>query len=250
MNSITTLLVDIEHPDSSGRLQLMCGSGFSLLRTDATGRDIYGFTHEDREYLLIPLSFAIHADNRLAMTIPTLYEEWFADMRMDGARIRFTSPHGEPLFAALPEEYRSDSGVLRIDADGTVFIIMDKADPAHNAKRVPERESYHEARRDDASASAGHSRARGHGHHGHVGCGHSSHKAGSRTPSPSYALISMSDQELADTIRKRVERLNMLLKQAAAAGLDVDILLAPGCKSENDTAGHPLLTVRGISRSL
>jgi hypothetical protein len=133
MENGMTLLMDIEHPESSGRIRLMCGPGFSFLRTDATGRDIYGFVHKGVEYLLLPLSFTISENNVLLMTIPAQYEEWFAQMRLHGARIRFSSPCGEPPFVAMPEECRSNSGVLRIDDEGVIAIVMDRTDATKNA---------------------------------------------------------------------------------------------------------------------
>ena len=132
MNTISTLLIDIEHPGLKEPLRLMCGHGFSALRTDNTGRDIFGFAHEGREYLLFPFSFATDGENRLIMSIPAAYAEWFANMNLNGARIRFASPHGEPLFAFLPKERQSGTGVLAIDDQGVIAVTMDMAGSARS----------------------------------------------------------------------------------------------------------------------
>ncbi len=234
MSTITTLLVDIEHPDLDEPLYLMCGRDFSVLRTDNTGRDIYGFAHEGREYLLAPFSIETADENRLIMTLPASYEEWFAGLGLDGARIRFSSPHGEPVFAHLPDEYRSGSGLLGIDDQGRIHISLDKADPACIRANRP-------ARPKPASPCAC-----GHDHH---------HNHDERSPAHEHTdhqhehrvrfQIGMTDQELADTIRKRVDGLNLLLRQAAESGLEVDVALATEAAPE-----FPQLTVRKIARLL
>ena len=251
MNNISTLLVDIEHPGLTEPLRLMCGREFSVLRTDNTGRDIYGFAHQGREYLLVPFSFAADGENTLAMTIPPTYEEWFMDMNMDGARISFASPHGEPLFVSLTEEYQSGSGVLGIDDQGGISITMDKADPARRAAfraRCGNGEEKREAGREHgAPCACGHDH---HGHDGHGPCNHEDGHAHSQHEKAVRVHVGMSDQELADTIRKRIDGLNLLLKQAIASGLEVDIMLMGDSGTSSDATSAPLLAVRKVARLL
>lgn len=250
MNDITTLLVDIEHPGLAEPLRLMCGRGFSVLRTDNTGRDIYGFAHEGREYLLVPFSFAADGGNTLIMSIPATYEEWFEGMNMDGARISFASPHGEPLFASLPEEYQSGSGVIGIDGQGVISIAMDKAAPARRAAFRAHCEIGEEKR--EAKREHGATCACGHDHQRHGGHEHAEHEDGHARHQHEQAVrvhVGMSDQELADTIRKRIDGLNLLLKQAAASGLEVEIVLM-GNDGADDAPNSPLLAVRKIARLL
>lgn len=234
MNATTTLLVDIEHPDLDEPLYLMCGRDFCVLRTDNTGRDIYGFAHEGKEYLLAPFSFEAAGENSLLMTLPASYEEWFAGLGLDGARIRFSSPHGEPLFTRLPDEYRSGSGRLGIDDKGRIHISLDKADPASaraNRPAGPKPASPCACGHDHHHDHDGHHPAREHAEHQHE---HSVR-----------FQIGMTDQELADTIRKRVDGLNLLLRQAAESGLEVDVTFAA------ETApGLPQVAVRKIARLL
>lgn len=234
MNATTTLLVDIEHPDLDEPLYLMCGRDFCVLRTDNTGRDIYGFAHEGREYLLAPFSFEAAGDNRLIMALPPSYEEWFTDLGLDGARVRFFSPRGEPLFACLPDEYRSGSGRLDIDDQGRVHVSLDKADPALiNASRP--------AGPEPASPCAC-----GHGHHhDHDKYDHDHGHADHEHEHAVRFQIGMTDQELADAIRKRVDGLNLLLRQAAESGLEVDVALAKESAPE-----FPQLAVRKIAKLL
>lgn len=251
MNNITTLLVDIEHPGLAEPLRLMCGRGFSVLRTDNTGRDIYGFAHDGREYLLVPFSFAADGENTLVMTIPATYEEWFGDMNMNGARISFASPHGEPLFVSLPEEYQSGSGVLGIDDRGVISITMDKADPAQRAAFRDRCENGEEKR--ESGREHGATCACGHDHHGHDGHGPCDHEDGHARHQHEQAVrvhVGMSDQELADTIRKRIDGLNLLLKQAIASGLEVEIMLMGNNGADGDETSVPLLAVRKIARLL
>ena len=235
MSAITTLLVDIEHPDLDEPLHLMCGQNFCVLRTDNTGRDIYGFAHEGKEYLLAPFSLEAAGENRLLMTLPASYEEWFTGLGLDGAHIRFFSPHGEALFAHLPDEYRSGSGLLGIDGQGRIHISLDKADPALIRASRP------------ANSEPAGPCACGHKHH-HThdglppsGLEHADHQHEHRV----RFQIGMTDQELADTIRKRVDGLNLLLRQAAESGLEVDVALAA-----KTTPAFPQLAVRKIARLL
>ena len=234
MSTITTLLVDIEHPDLDEPLYLMCGQDFCVLRTDNTGRDIYGFAHEGREYLLVPFSIEMADENRLLMTLPASYEEWFAGLGLDGARIRFSSPHGEPVFAHLPDEYRSGAGLLGIDDQGRIHITLDKADPALIRVNRPT------GPKPASPCACGHDH-----HHEHDGTPpaheHTDHQHEHRV----RFQIGMTDQELADTIRKRVDGLNLLLRQAAESGLEVDVTLATEAAPE-----FPQLAVRKIARLL
>lgn len=251
MNRAATLLMDIEHPGLTEPLRLMCGCGFSLLRTDSTGRDIYGFAHQGREYLLVPFSFATDGENRLIMTLPAMYEEWFENMNVSGARIHFASPHGEPPFAALAGEYQSGSGMLDIDGQGVVRITMDRADPAlHASDRAcgGRTEESEEAR-------SGHSEtcACGHRHQDSGGSGPAAPAGGHAQHHHEQAAIirvSMNDQELAGAIRKRTDGLNLLLKQAAASGLEVELAFIRNNEADYDAPGHPLLAVKKIARPL
>ena len=244
MNDVTTLLVEIERPVPAEPLYLMCGRGFSVLRTDITGRDLYGFAHDGKEYLLFPFSFAKNGGNTLSLNIPSTYEEWFMDMDMNGARIRFASPHGEPLFTHMAEEYRSGSGVLSIDAQGGISVTMDKADPSQPAAHpLPERG------KDQPNA--------GYAHHSGCACGqehshdhHAEAHVGHRHEQAVRLHLNMSDHELTDTVRKRVEGLNLLLLQAAVAGLEVDMAFAVNDAEDCDTIECPQLFVKKIARLL
>lgn len=234
MSAITTLLVDIEHPDLDEPLHLMCGRDFCVLRTDNTGRDIYGFAHEGREYLLAPFSFETAGENRLLMTLPASYEEWFAGLGLDGARIRLFSPHGESAFPHLPDEYRSGSGRIGIDDQGRVHISLDRADPASIQPNRPA------APKPASLCACGHDH-----HHGHDGRHHDHEHTDHQHEHQVRFQIGMTDQELADTIRKRVDGLNLLLRQAAESGLEVDV--APATEA---APGFPQLAVRKIARLL
>ena len=250
MNSIKTLFVEIDRPGLEEPLRLMSGHGFSVLRTDNTGRDIYGCAHEGKEYLLFPLSFEQSSRDRLDMSIPASYEEWFMDMVADGAVIRFTTPWGEHVFVGMPEEYQSGSGILRIDGSGGVSVTMDKADPS---RRAVARDCEKPHRPEDGAKPHVHDSAcscHGHEHAGHEHCHEHHHgQAPHRHGTGVRVQVSMSDPELADAIRKRTEGLNLLLQQAAAAGLEVNISLTVNRGSDN-TPDCPQMSVVKIARSL
>ena len=122
-----TLLIDIEHHSQAEPLRLMCGSDFEVLRTDATGLEIYGKSHQGKEYLLFPLHFHPLEAGVLAVRIPAEYHEWFMDRGMDGARIIFSTPHGSPFFPDMPEEYHSSTGYLRIKDASSMRVELDRA---------------------------------------------------------------------------------------------------------------------------
>lgn len=258
MNTVTTLLVDIEHPDAAEPLRLMCGRDFTVLRTDNTGRDIYGFAHEDQEYLLVPFSFETTGENTLAMRLPASYEEWFMDLNVNGARIRLRSPHGESLFTHMPAEYRSGTGVLNIDQEGRIAVTIDRTDPAHCA--APGR-SVTAGNREKvqfqqfvSQSGGGHSAscACGHDHSSHGGHSDAGQEAHSRHQHEHTIRVhvGMSDPELADTIRKRVDGLNLLLQQACSAGLEVDLSFALCSKDNTISPECPQLTVNRIAKLL
>lgn len=236
-----TLLLEITHPDENEPLRLMCGHGFDVLRTDNTGREIYGLQHEGEDYLLFPLAVDRHDDNALAVTFPAAYGEFFDGWRTHGARVLLKSPHGIPYFPGIAEQFQSGRGMMRKDGEGGLTVILDPAEPGRAAKPSPEGEREHDGRDQSQAARSGHGGHHTHPPHGrnHGGephehgpgcaCGHDHgdepHEHGMRE------RLILDDASLADAIRKRAEGLNLLLRQAADAGLVVEMSLEPSGQS-------------------
>jgi hypothetical protein len=206
-----TLLIDIEHDKYTEPLRLMCGSDFEMLRTDATGLEIYGKSHQGKEYLLFPLHFRPLDAGVLAVRIPAEYHEWFMDRGMDGARIIFSTPHGSPFFPDMPEEYHSNTGYLRIRDASSIRVELDRLEP----------DLYRAARESgEPEQTSGQGQASG----------------------PENTVS--AERELAEAVRAKAAELNALLGLAADAGLLVRLAL------EGDGNGRPCLCIRGIFRPL
>ena len=213
MSNGKTFLMAIERPETEESLFLMCGQGFTVLRTDVAGRDIYGFLHCGREYLLMPLGFSYVGEDALRMIAPASYEEWLWDMLIDGARIQLFSPYGEHLFTDSPEPFSTCSGILKRSGEGEYLISLDK-DISHIS--FPRQEPLPYIRSQDAgedACSCGH-----HHHHG----GEDHHATHNNTPLAKH-LEYTKDAALAQAICTRVEELNSLLDRATAVGLECEL---------------------------
>lgn len=192
MSAQKALLMEISYPHSDEALYLMSGHGFEVLRTDNTGREIYGVAHEGREYLFFPFSFKPLDAGILTICMPQEYEESCLDHRADGARIIFSAQHGTPFFADMPEEYQTNTGIIRIEKNGEMRVLLDKA------KEV-------EPPSAQSACSCGHDHAHAHEHHHDDACG--------------CAAPKQTDEQLAALLREKATALNLALRQAADAGL-------------------------------
>jgi hypothetical protein len=221
-----TLFIDIEHPEQTETLRLMCGSDFEVLRTDNTGLEIYGKAHRGREYLLFPLDFRPLDAGVLSVRLPAEYAEWFLERGIDGARISFSTAHGSPMFAEMPEEYWSSAGFLRIDNPASIRVELDKVEPGSAAGAHGE-------------CGCGHSHAEHADLHGArpdarfgenpCACGHDHGPAGRQAADSGQdepeETRGYSDRDMAEAIRAQTEALNELLRGAARMGLLVDLTL-------------------------
>ena len=224
-----TLFIDIEHPERAEPLCLMCGSGFEVLRTDATGVEVYGKSYRGKDYLLFPLDFSPVDAGVLAVGVPSEYQEWFMERGMDGARVVFSTPHGAPFFSDMPEEFHSSAGYLRVKDAAAIHIELDRLEPGATAQETCACGHEH-------AAAAEHCTARACGHEAHGGqAAHGGHEA-------------RSDRELAGRIRDAAKELNVLLDIAAREGLLVRLALG-----EDDASPEAVgrrLHVAGIFRPL
>ena len=245
MAQTQALLMEIHYPDGSDSLYLMTGQGFEMLREDTGGREIYGLRHNEREYLFFPFSFKPVDAGVLSVHMPPEYEESCLDSRADGARIVFGSVHGVPFFPEMPDEYKSSSGRIRIDASGRVRIHLDKLDPEHAV--------FSEI---DGTCCHGHSDSHGQqndGHHDHCGCGHGSplsdrHK--NRTaPGCGCENGTMTDEALARNIRHAADALNEALRLGVRSGLAIRIGTLSECGKE-DSEKLPQVHILQIARPL
>lgn len=240
-----TLLIEIDHPELSEPLCLMSGSTFEVLRKDMTGLEIYGMTHQGKEYLLFPMEFRPLDAGILGLGMPSEYREWFLERNVEGARIVFGAPHGTPFFPDMPEEYRSSAGTLRLTPTGEFKVELDRVEPGGHA-------FGHDEECGDGPCSCGHDHPHVHGHasehahkrkHGHE-CAHGHDEA---------APHAMSDKDLANAIRVRARALNELLDLAHKAGLVVELALEPDSGSTRPAGsrnGPRLVFVDGIFKPL
>jgi len=191
-----TLLIDIEHDQHAKPLRFMCGSDFEMLRTDATGREIYGKSHQGKEYLFFPLQFQPLEAGVLAVRISGEYHEWLMEYDLDGARIIFSTPHGGPGFPDLPEEYRSSTGYLRVKDASSMRVELNQRELG---------------RRDPDLFMA-------------------APESGEPEQASEPEKI-FTERELAEAVRAKATELNSLLGLAAEAGLLVQLALE---KDKND----------------
>lgn len=204
MSDHTTLLIEIYSPDAAEPVCLMNGRGFDVLRKDSTGQEVYGLAHQGKEYLLFPLDFRPLDAGKLAVIIPSEYEDWFFDATVEGARIVFSSTHGTPFFAEMPEEYHSNTGILRFDGSGKATVLLDRVTQDRN----------------EADCACGHEHAHGHAPHDSCGCGQ--HSRSSLSFPPARVTQEESEREIAQKIRESAKELNVFLQRAAEVGLVVE----------------------------
>lgn len=226
MTANATLLIDIERPDAAASVSLMCGRDFTVLRTDSTGRDVYGLAHNDREYLFFPMEISMKEEGCLLLGIPAGYEGEILDSLVDGARIEFSSVRGVPYFAGMPEEYQSSSGIIRVDESGALHVHLDKLEPG---APVPLPQEVQDDMAADACGCGGHQ-------HGiasspdHECCGRHGHHQQGLSDDKVFLdvyLKDLPDAKLASLIRKEASELNALLAIAKRAGLLAEITLEP-----------------------
>lgn len=223
MTQTSALFIEIHGPEAEEPLRFVCGGDFDVLRTDATGMDIYGKSLHGCEYLLFPMDFRPVNAGLLQVQIPASFEDHPLSAQLNGARIHFKAAHGSPFFVEMPEEYWTDTGTLRINAEGHIIVELDKAEdgaaPGHNHDH-------------DHGQSCGcghhhgphhHQPAGGHARHGQA-CGCGCEEAAPPT-APDGPAEAMNRRELAAAIRARCNDLNALLALAAKAGIQAELVL-------------------------
>lgn len=232
------LLMDIHYPDGSDSLYLTTGRGFEMLREDKSGREIYGLRHNDREYLFFPFSFKPVDAGVLAMQMPQEYEECCLDQRAHGARIVFGAVHGSPFFPDMPDEYKSNAGVISVDSSGSLRVLLDKVEPGTPFGSCGcgcGDQAGHG--RGEKAAARSHGSERRHppfGTRGSCGC------AGANT----------SDEDLAAVIRLAAEKLNAALRRGYEAGLCISVSAGADTMADNDETTCPSVLISRIARPL
>jgi hypothetical protein len=227
MSDKHALLMEIHLPDADEPLRLMSGQGFEALRTDNTGREIFGLAHNGQDYLFFPFSFRPLDAGVLSMNLPPEYDEHCLGENPDGARIVFGSTNGTPVFAAMPEEYHSSSRTQRQDANGAIRVLLDKVDP-HQVTRDHDGDGcacgHHHAGKPEVKAAAGEDHPHDRQEHGHG-------------PIP--------DADLAALLRKKARELNAALALASEAGLSARLAVV-----ESDESNGPQVRVVSVARML
>ena len=115
MSDDTLFLMEIFHPEHEESVCLMSGKGFEVLRVDKTGREIYGCSHGNKEYLLFPMTLGIVENGVLSVSASYEYDESCLDRKADGSRGVLSSPHGLPFLSDTQKKPLSATGVLRVD---------------------------------------------------------------------------------------------------------------------------------------
>lgn len=217
MSDDTLFLMEIFHPDHKESVCLMSGKGFEVLYEDKTGREVYGYAYEDKEYLFFPMTLNVTENGSIAVTASYDYEDSYLDQRADGSRVVLSSPYGLHFLADTYKNCISATGLLRVDSSGQVVINLDTTE---KGKKVEKR---------DCDCSGG--------------------SLPSPTPPPQPFLDFKNDEELASLIRKRASEFNSVLRLAAENGLCVTLQLCDSIGNlDNDK--YPEIAVEKIYKLL